>query len=661
MKYVLLLSIVCLNNYFANAQSVAINNDGSVANINAILDIKSTTKGLLIPRMNKTEKLTISLPTEGLIIYQTAPDSLGMYVYNQGSWKWLNPNVTENWTKTGNDIYNKNTGNVGVGIANPSTKFQIMDSATSRTKMMIRSKNYLDTTTLIFKNRNNSEEGTDIILSSNQEFGLRFSSQSDLVSNNVANIFHLTPQGAVGINNGASLPQQTLDVSGAVKIGNSTNNVNGSIRYNAQGKLDLGNGTDWKNISLPSTALVVSETPNNAELLTNGYSYFGKINGTKDSTISIPPNSWHTISTSNLTAVNNPQSVWIGSQAFVFSGETFTIGYSYFANKSFLYNPVSDTWQETAPFPLTARYNVQIVWTGTEVIVWGGRDLTSNIFNDGAKYNPATNSWAIMTSANLPGKRFNAAAAWSGTEMLIWGGYNALAGTANLDSVFKYNPVTDAWIKIYAPTNRPGLATSGNTPLTHSVGGEMFVYTNLFPWHAKFNPVTNTWTNLQSSIGFAVNIRVPSVFTGTQLIYYGEAGFPATYYIGKYNVATNTWDANVNIPGAIGNLLEEGTTSWTGTEVIYIGGKYFNGTFDVYTTGVTKFNPTTNIFQTVFPQNGVITSKANHTAFYGSGIVSFWGGNTTESNSTNSGGRYFVNTVNAGITTEKPLFLFKKN
>lgn len=64
---------------------VGINNDGSSPNSSAILDIKSTQYGLLIPRMAQSERDAISNPATGLMIYQTDQSS-GFYYYNGISW-----------------------------------------------------------------------------------------------------------------------------------------------------------------------------------------------------------------------------------------------------------------------------------------------------------------------------------------------------------------------------------------------------------------------------------------------------------------------------------------------------------------------------------------------------------------------------------------------
>jgi len=65
------------------AQSVAINTDASVADGSAMLDIRSVTKGLLIPRMTETERTAISNPATGLLVYQT--DVTTGYYYNSGT------------------------------------------------------------------------------------------------------------------------------------------------------------------------------------------------------------------------------------------------------------------------------------------------------------------------------------------------------------------------------------------------------------------------------------------------------------------------------------------------------------------------------------------------------------------------------------------------
>ena len=57
------------------------------------------------------------------------------------------------------------------------------------------------------------------------------------------------------------------------------------------------------------------------------------------------------------------------------------------------------------------------------MIVWGGNEYRTPGVNDGAIYNPATNTWRTMTTAGAPLGRMFHSGVWTGTAMFIWGGY----------------------------------------------------------------------------------------------------------------------------------------------------------------------------------------------------------------------------------------------
>lgn len=95
--------IACTLHFSVSAQSLSINTDGSTADASALLDVKSTAKGILVPRMNKTERNAIASPATGLMVFQNAPDSVGFYYYNGTSWLWLaTANSNVGWLTTGN-------------------------------------------------------------------------------------------------------------------------------------------------------------------------------------------------------------------------------------------------------------------------------------------------------------------------------------------------------------------------------------------------------------------------------------------------------------------------------------------------------------------------------------------------------------------------------
>ncbi len=117
----------------SSAQSISINNDGSNANSSSILDVKSNTKGILVPRMTKAEKFAILSPASGLLVYQNVPDSIGFHFFDGIKWNWIlgSGNVdTSKWEITGNNIRNKNTGNVGIntGTVTPTSNLEVNGS-----------------------------------------------------------------------------------------------------------------------------------------------------------------------------------------------------------------------------------------------------------------------------------------------------------------------------------------------------------------------------------------------------------------------------------------------------------------------------------------------------------------------------------------------------
>src|SRR6266540_4140508 len=84
---------------------------------------------------------------------------------------------------------------------------------------------------------------------------------------------------------------------------------------------------------------------------------------------------------------------------------------------------IGDTW---TPTNLTgtpdARVFYTAVWTGSEMIVWGGEDENSLEINTGGRYNPSTDSWTATSTTNAPEGRGFHTAVWNGSEMIVWGG-----------------------------------------------------------------------------------------------------------------------------------------------------------------------------------------------------------------------------------------------
>lgn len=98
----------------------------------SMLDINATDKGLLIPRVsipNLNAAAPVTAPATSLLVYNTnVTTGTGFYYWDGTKWTPFTGGISH-WTKVGNDIYNNNTGNVGVGTTTPTTKFHIENSA----------------------------------------------------------------------------------------------------------------------------------------------------------------------------------------------------------------------------------------------------------------------------------------------------------------------------------------------------------------------------------------------------------------------------------------------------------------------------------------------------------------------------------------------------
>ena len=117
MKKIYSLFIVCLILIMPSvAQNVAINEDGSLPHPKAILDVKSTNKGILIPRISTSDRVAMRA-TKGLLVYDTTTSSFWYFgssyaVDTIGSVYWREVATGSNWSFQGNYIENAKLGTI---------------------------------------------------------------------------------------------------------------------------------------------------------------------------------------------------------------------------------------------------------------------------------------------------------------------------------------------------------------------------------------------------------------------------------------------------------------------------------------------------------------------------------------------------------------------
>ena len=146
------------------------------------------------------------------------------------------------------------------------------------------------------------------------------------------------------------------------------------------------------------------------------------------STISDPgdctDDTWTATSTTNAPAARTVHTaVWTGSEMIVWGGNS---GFNAILTPAGDIIPARTVGQPPAPptRPLPEKRHTA-VWTGSEMIVWGGCNATlRQVFNTGGRYNPSTDSWTATSTTNAPADRESHTAVWTGSEMIVWGGCN---------------------------------------------------------------------------------------------------------------------------------------------------------------------------------------------------------------------------------------------
>ncbi|HOC55665.1 MAG TPA: kelch repeat-containing protein [Verrucomicrobiota bacterium] len=309
----------------------------------------------------------------------------------------------------------------------------------------------------------------------------------------------------------------------------------------------------------------------------NGPTYFNsgaRYNPTANTWTSLPANSAP-------SARVYHAAVWTGTQMIVWGG--YNAGNSLVTGSH--YNPTTDSWTATGPGAPVSRYYHSAVWTGTEMIVWGGRSVA--FYNDGGRYSPY--AWSSLPTAGAPSARDLHTAVWTGTEMIVWGGYSSTLGFLNDGARY-------AWLVNWGRT-----MTSNGAPAPRDLqtavwtGTEMIVWggyngTYRFADGGRYDPSADAWTSVSTSGAPGPRDHHTAVWTGTEMIVWGGFNGAGNYWNdgARYNPQTDSWTP---VSTADAPSPRAGHTAvWTGTEMIVWGG--FSGAS--YATDGGRYNPATD-------------------------------------------------------------------
>lgn len=374
------------------------------------------------------------------------------------------------------------------------------------------------------------------------------------------------------------------------------------------------------------------------------------------SAASVPPSR----ASATVTAAGSKMIVWAGMQ----TAAGFPGGAMKFLKQGGSYLPGTDVWSVFSNGSPAPRFGHSALWTGTELIVWGGT-VSSNAlpydvtFNDGARFNPVTGVWTPLPTLNAPSGRYNHTAVWTGTEMIVWGGQNFAAlgapppNNVPLNDGARYNPSTNTWTPVAsAVINGPPAARSGHTAVWAGAPvNQMIVWGgdanagggNLLNSGGRYNPSADTWTATTATNAPAAATGHFAQWTGSEMIMFGGGLAPGS----RYNPQSNSWQTMAAAPAAFGGGggAVAYAHAWTGGEsLVFLPGNPV--------PSFASYSPIADYWQTLTVSGAPLgTAPASTSVWTGSELIAWGLASNFGVNVILSGGRYAPAT---GVWTSLP-------
>jgi hypothetical protein len=257
-------------------------------------------------------------------------------------------------------------------------------------------------------------------------------------------------------------------------------------------------------------------------------------------------------------------SVWTGSEWIVWGGlspQDPEAGDEYrVVDGGARLDPETGEWTPVAAGPLGGRFGFGTVWTGSELLVWGGFDAKGELTAEdvyGAAYDPASDTWRTLNASEAP--RVNLNPIWTGSHMILWGALPEPIYAA------KYDPARDVWSPLStsgAPSPSGGALWTGREMLALAYVAETWALYRA----GAYNPLTDTWRTLSTS-GAPPSSR--EVWTGERVLTWGDPAGCAL--VGSYDPETDAWSRwmGPNPP----TPRERPVLVWTGNSLLVYGGR----------------------------------------------------------------------------------------
>lgn len=199
-----------------------------------------------------------------------------------------------------------------------------------------------------------------------------------------------------------------------------------------------------------------------------------------------------------------------------------------------IWNPQTNGWRSIGtPTGLEPRIRATAVWTGAQVLIWGGEDMTEHQVATGARYDPSQDTWTLLDTGNKPPLCKRQASVWTGSDLFVFGGRDDAGGQVG-DKFHVYSLALDQWSEV--------TAVGGPTPRSNAF----------------------------------------AVWTGSEMIVWGGLGGDGVGLVdgAAFSPSTGEWApiSQVAPPTARGRQeFRSGWNAWTGEEMLVVGGSDANG------------------------------------------------------------------------------------
>ncbi|MBI3449367.1 MAG: PxKF domain-containing protein [Acidobacteria bacterium] len=213
-----------------------------------------------------------------------------------------------------------------------------------------------------------------------------------------------------------------------------------------------------------------------------------------------------------------------------------------------LYDPDTNTWQPISSIgEPSARAEASTVWTGLSLVVWSGySELTDRVITGGRYLPPSLDTWTATSIVGAPQARTGQVAVWTGSEMVVWGGHGS-AGE-RLETGGRYDPGPDSWTS----TSTMGAPPAADAPTAVWTGSRMIVWgghggpaLGYLNSGGLYDPSADSWSPTSTLGAPTPRVGHSAVWTGGAMIVWGGsdgAGYLADG--GVYGVTCDPGDAS---------------------------------------------------------------------------------------------------------------------